>query len=393
MRPPIALSIVLALATPVVLAQPAPSPTIYFVPDVPTDDPSGASATTFLPWNVVRYRAGTYAVALSLPPNTFLDAVHRMDRRGRWLLSVEVPTELPPGSGIVFQPEDVILYDASAPVPGYSMFLDGSAAGIPPGSNLESVFLVGGDSGDPVIGFDVPTVFGGTTYDPADLVRLSAGGIVLYFDASASGGGVATSSNVTDACQAASSSGPALLAFALDVPTDLASPLGAGTYLPGQIVSWNGSDYGLYTNLAPWPTSSLVHALSCGGNPGRVYDKSVYPFPIQVDRSAFVAGNIVISWSASCSQGAEDYGIYEGRIGSWYSHTQKVCTDAGSDLREEITPQAADSYYLVVPQTSLEEGSYGRNFVRTQAPPEQERPAPAGPADRCVVLQNLTPCP
>ena len=57
-----------------------------------------------------------------------------------------------------------------------------------------------------------------------------------------------------------------------------------------------------------------------------------------------------------------------------------------SDLVEDITPQAASSYYLVVPLGVATEGSYG------VASNGAERPVPPSPADRCLITQTTGGC-
>ena len=112
-------------------------------------------------------------------------------------------------------------------------------------------------------------------------------------------------------------------------------------------------------------------------NPGRI------PPKLLVTKSTITPGDLTLSWLTSCSQGASDYGIYEGTIGSWYSHTLKDCDDGAPALTEEVTPAAGSSYYLVVPQNDSEEGSYG---LATSG----ERPVGAA---QCITPQTLTPCP
>ena len=106
-----------ALLGPPALAQ----KTLYFCPDVPTDDPGG-SGTIFLPWQCFGYKGGLYSTtaALSLPPSVAIDAVHKMDDPGHWLFSVEAPVELPPGSGVICSAPskvDVYEYQVSSPSP------------------------------------------------------------------------------------------------------------------------------------------------------------------------------------------------------------------------------------------------------------------------------------
>ena len=106
-----------------------------------------------------------------------------------------------------------------------------------------------------------------------------------------------------------------------------------------------------------------------------------------LQKSSVTAGNLLLHWQPSCSSNVSDYAIYEGTIGSWYSHTMiDDCTDDGGDLVEEIAPRAADSYYLIVPLSQTREGSYGLDSNGT------ERPAPPNTADRCLDLQAIGGC-
>ena len=90
-------------------------------------------------------------------------------------------------------------------------------------------------------------------------------------------------------------------------------------------------------------------------DPGRV------PGTISVDKSALTPGDLTVSWAQSCSAGADDYGIYEGEIGVWYSHTTLDCMDGGPLLEEQVTPAVGDQYYLGVAHSEWRgEGSYGK---------------------------------
>ena len=125
-----------------------------------------------------------------------------------------------------------------------------------------------------------------------------------------------------------------------------------------------------------------IVAPAANAGPGRV------PVTMTVRKAAPV-GNIVIDWSASCSATADNYGIYEGTIGSWYSHTLIDCNDVGADLTEQITPIAGSSYYLVVPHNAQAEGSYGSCSMGVCFAGD-ERPVGAA---QCVTPQALAPCP
>ena len=114
------------------------------------------------------------------------------------------------------------------------------------------------------------------------------------------------------------------------------------------------------------------------GAPGRLTDL------IAVDRSPTFPNRLVLSWGPSCSAGAEDYAIYEGQLGNWYSHLPVDCSDDGADLTEEIITAPGNRYYLVVPINPTDEGSYGTNGDG------EERPVGAS---ACVAAQSIDACP
>ena len=80
--------------------------------------------------------------------------------------------------------------------------------------------------------------------------------------------------------------------------------------------------------------------------------------PLRV-RKAPAPPDLRLDWSASCSPDAVDYTIYEGRIGAWYSHDEILCGTPGGARTAVLTPGAGGRYYLVVPVTASDEGSYG----------------------------------
>jgi hypothetical protein len=348
---------------------------VWIVPDVPTQET--ASGTQPLPWQIVRYGGAvpSYALELTVPGNPTLDGIERMDKPGNWLFSLESASDLG-GTLLAFaDPRDVIRYDALAG--SYSLFFCGDSSGIPAYSNVDALFLVGGDNGDLALSFDVPTQISAVFYDPGDLLRFrhiaaGCGGWVfsaLLFDASAAG--IPPRGNVigADTCGTG-------LVLSLDVPTELGPP-GLLTYIPGQLPAWTGVSYVPFETLAGWPISSEVNGLACAGNPGLI------PFTLHVNK-AVTPGHLQLVWTASCSQGAADYGIYEGTLGAWYSHTPIDCADTGADLNEEITPGAGNRYYLVVPHNVCGEGSYGQKTGGIERP--------VGTAT-CAAAQIVTSCP
>jgi hypothetical protein len=348
---------------------------IYFSPDVPTDP---ASFPTLFPWNIARYTSGppSYGVVLSVPGFASIAGAHKLDKPGAWIFSVESASDL---GGVLpsVDPRDIVRFDP--PASYTKVFCGASVTGaVPDGSGIDAVLLSGGDAGDLWVSFDVPTTIGAKTFDPADLVayrRTGAGcsGWTIApanpaFDASAAGTGIPSSVNVIGADKIGS-----LVLVTLDVPADLGPP-GPTTYTTGQVLAWNGAAWSTWETLSGWPSSSAIDGFSFVGNPGQVDTLTL----------AKSGGSLTLSWAAACSDGATDYGIYEGTMGSWYSHTSIVCTDAGADRTETFVPGAGDRYYLVVPRNAAAEGSYG-----TRSGPI-ERPV-GGSA--CVATQIVTPCP
>ncbi len=340
------------------LATPALATSHYVSPDVPAT----LGGTPFLPSDVALNVNGTYGAALSLPAGAAIDAVYRMTS-GDWLFSLAAPTTLP--DGVTYDPVDVVRFDGAT----YHLFLDGESSGIPPGSNVDALFLAGGDPGDVVVSFEVPTTVQGNTYEPADLVHRVDGQWSIFLDASLTNPPIPVPNNVTGAGEAPD--GFVVLTF--DVPTTL----GATTYLPGELVRYAGAAFSSYYSDPAWPAGARADAIAFLAPPG------VSPATITVDKSAS-AGRLWIRWQPSCSWGATDYGIYEGRIGSWYSHRSIDCSDDGADFEEEIAPADGDRYYLVVPRNGDGEGSYGQDSGGA------ERPVGA-PA--CAATQSLAACP
>jgi hypothetical protein len=127
---------------------------------------------------------------------------------------------------------------------------------------------------------------------------------------------------------------------------------------------------GFQTLSAPSPAAS-------NGSPS----PGVVGASLTVDQGA--GSSLVLSWQSSCSPYAQDYAIYEGEIGNWYSHTEIDCSDDLGDRTEEITPSSGNRYYLIVPRGTMEEGSYGRNWVGAERPLGTSTCAPAQALGAC----------
>lgn len=358
---------------------PASAIDFYVAPDVPADL-AGVGGGTALPWTVARHDTPfsyttTLAQPLPLPFNAVPDALH-LRNDGDWLFSVDAPTEL---MGTTYLPFDVVQWDGGV----YTAFFCGEAFGLPAGTDVDAVLLLGQrDDGDLVLSFEAPTTIGGVTYRPADLVALAFTGpscgdwIVagLFFDSTATVPPVPDGVNVIAADERA---GMPVLSF--DVPATLGP-----TFLPGELVAWDATLPAFVSVHADpaWPIGARANAVSLLAVPGRI--PGIEPQQLELGKGPGV-GQITLFWSSSCSAGAEGYGIYEGALGSWYSHAAIDCADDGSPLEEVVNPAPGSSYYLVVPHNPNDEGSYG---LDRPLPPGIATERPQG-APACRATQEL----
>jgi hypothetical protein len=97
-----------------------------------------------------------------------------------------------------------------------------------------------------------------------------------------------------------------------------------------------------------------------------------------------IDGTLLLEWEDSCFP-EDQYGIYQGVLGDWYSHVAVQCGDSdGVELSEMIPEPASDSYFLIVP--------YGE----TEAPPSFDSSGLARPQGmeegRCVLVQAPAGC-
>ena len=351
----------------------------YGTGDVPTTELS--SNLTFLPSQVFRYDADppTYTAVLTVPGEPELAGLFKLDAPGGWLFSVEVPSDIGGALSAPAEPRDIVKRDVSD---AYDRFFCGESVAdpVPRTSRIDAFYLEGGDDGDLVVSFDVPTRLGTEVFGPTDLVRYLRTGASCndwqlapgnpVFDASATGAGISLASNAVGASAYAG-----LTLFSPDVPTRYSPP--GLTVVPGEIVAWNGVEFSLFATLAGWPIGSNFNGLAAPGNPGRVGDG------VRIERTANPKA-VRVSWEPGCSTNAGNYAVYEGQIGKWGSHAPVTCADTGNDLTEEFEPGTGDRYFLVVPLNPLGEGSYGTTSDG------MERAVGSGP---CVTRQVLSTCP
>jgi hypothetical protein len=167
-----------------------------------------------------------------------------------------------------------------------------------------------------------------------------------------------------------------------DPTGDSWSPTGLGAFVPTaralHTAVWTGTEAIIWGGRGNGYPDTGAHYCATG---------SVGSPPGSVD-GLMVAGNINgieldLAWNGSCGGQAMDYAVYEGAIGSWYSHVVKQCSTGGATAIT-ISPDVGNRYYLVVPLGTTSEGSYGRTSSGA------ERPAAAS---ACLAAQDLAACP
>jgi uncharacterized repeat protein (TIGR01451 family) len=98
--------------------------------------------------------------------------------------------------------------------------------------------------------------------------------------------------------------------------------------------------------------------------PGRV------PDTLLLRKNAGDASLLDLNWTASCGNSVTGYGVYEGALGTYYSHAPLggLCAVSGLAVTGQA-PGAGSTYYLIVPQSSSMEGSYGVDSNQLEIPP------------------------
>ena len=90
--------------------------------------------------------------------------------------------------------------------------------------------------------------------------------------------------------------------------------------------------------------------------------------PLTLDR---VGAQLVLSWGASCSTDDLDYEVYAGTLGEFTSHMRQACSTGGATTSSFAVPPG-NAYYLVVPSSGLNEGSYGFDGDGLARPPSTD---------------------
>jgi hypothetical protein len=331
--------------------------------------PVTLGGTTYLPYQAVRWDGTAFSLAASptgLGLGVQLDALDAQSD-GSLLLSSDAP--ITPASA-TYVPGDLLRYSGGAYTP-LSVRAD---LGLAASANITAV--APGPSAGLVVAFDAPETLATVTYRPTDLVLLSGSPYTASLFWSGAAAGLAAGSRIAGV--------DVLSATHFFLTFDSPVTVGGATYVPGDIVKVNSGSFSLYFRYALWPAGAVMGDFAFG-SPGRVPNGADVPgTPLTLAKSVSGgAGDLDLSWGASCLSGSWTYGIYEGAIGSWYSHgTQAACGVTGTSVT--ITPFSGDRYYLVVPSGEVVEGSYGLTSAGNQ------RPASINP---CRHAQRITPCP
>lgn len=137
----------------------------------------------------------------AIPATAIITAYDRLPN-GDQLLAFDTTVTLP--GGLTVRPGDVVRFNGAT----YTLEFDATANGIPDGVITDAVSEIG--AGDILLSFDVTVAVGGITADDEDLVRVHSGVFSLFFDGSAAG---IDPSLDLDAAYILSSNGHLLLAF------------------------------------------------------------------------------------------------------------------------------------------------------------------------------------
>jgi hypothetical protein len=122
-----------------------------------------------------------------------------------------------------------------------------------------------------------------------------------------------------------------------------------------------------YLPLAP----PLAHQVAVGGRSGTLL----------LDK---IGASIELDWGSSCSAGDTAYAVYEGALGSWYSHSPVagLCPNGGA-TSATFVPTPGAQYYLVVPTAGTSEGSYGEDSNLAERPVSAAACAPGQVLGNC----------
>jgi hypothetical protein len=91
---------------------------------------------------------------------------------------------------------------------------------------------------------------------------------------------------------------------------------------------------------------------------------------VRGDGGGVQGGSLTLSWGPPCNDvevPGQDYAVYQGTLGDWSNLTSVTCT-TGQARSQLIETDDVDLFWLVVPQNSANEGSYGLSSSGERAP-------------------------
>ena len=111
--------------------------------------------------------------------------------------------------------------------------------------------------------------------------------------------------------------------------------------------------------------STFDHTQADEGRVSVFFGSSAAPGRVQTLFASKNGADVELSWNPACP--APDYAIYAGTIGSFTSHTSRLCSTGGA-TSTAFAPASESVYYLVVPLNGSAEGSYGTSGSGTERP-------------------------
>ena len=137
---------------------------------------------------------------------------------------------------------------------------------------------------------------------------------------------------------------------------------------------------GAWSNQQGYDITAISGALTINSGPGvgRVPD-GITGAPLQICKNFT---QLDLTWGASCGAAATNFAVYEGTIGSWTSHTPLLCSTSNA-TSATVTASSGDRYYLVVPLSTTQEGSYGTTSAGAEIPQSMSP---------CKASQDLSGC-
>ena len=155
--------------------------------------------------------------------------------------------------------------------------------------------------------------------------------------------------------------------YALSTPVVLA----AGDYYIGffDLVADTGAtypmDYDSRTAADSWMQADRTDAAGYAPFPG-----GAGSWMIRGHGGPISPGSVRLSWDLPCNDAAvpnQDFAVYQGALGRWNEYVSLTCT-TGHQRSWLVDNPPPDSFWLVVAQNSVNEGSYGR-YAAGERPP------------------------